>query len=104
MSDQRETKVFHRLKERIANPEDRFERVENGIGTGWPDVNYCIMGTEGWIEIKAPEEPAMPATPLFGTRQHNVQVEQANWLLKQSNAGGLGWLFIATKSRLILAN
>lgn len=98
----REGKVFHRLKDRVCNPQDRFDRVENGLGTGWPDVNYCIMGSEGWIELKAPEEPVHPSTPLFGTRQHNVTIEQGNWMIRQHNAGGCSWLFVATLKRLML--
>lgn len=98
----RESKVHQRLKGHICNPEDRFDRIENGLAAGWPDVNYCIMGSEGWIELKAPEEPARPETPLFGNRQHNVEIEQANWMLRQHRAGGCSWLFIATLKRLIL--
>lgn len=98
----RESSVYDRLKERITMPPDRFERVENGLGAGMPDVNYCIVGAEGWIEIKAPVEPARPQTALFGASNHNVTVEQCNWLLKQSQAGGTGWLFIATEQRLML--
>lgn len=98
----REGNVFARLKDRVTRPEDRFERVENGMLTGMPDVNYCMAGIEGWIELKAPIEPARPTTALFGSGNHPVEVEQANWLLKQSRAGGRGWLFIATEHRLLL--
>ena len=27
-------------------------RVENAVEAGTPDVNYCIDGAEGWIELK----------------------------------------------------
>jgi hypothetical protein len=95
-----ESSIYARLKERITRPTDRFERVENGMGAGMPDVNYCICGVEGWIEIKYPEEPKRPTTALF-SGNHHVSVEQCNWMLKQSNAGGISWLFIATKLRLM---
>lgn len=29
-----------------------FERVENSISAGMPDVNYCINSVDGWIELK----------------------------------------------------
>lgn len=99
---QREANAYARLKDRVCRPNDRFERVENGLGTGWPDVNYCMEGNEGWIEIKCPEEPARPTTALFGNGNHQVSVDQCNWLLKQANASGIGWLFIATKHRLMM--
>lgn len=98
----RESNVYRRLKDRITRPEDRFERVENGLVNGMPDVNYCFAGTEGWIEIKAPEEPARPTTALFGAGNHTVSVEQCNWMLKQSQARGRSYLFIATQARLVL--
>ncbi len=28
-------------------------RIENSLGSGIPDVNYCYMGRECWIELKA---------------------------------------------------
>lgn len=96
-----ESSVFQRLKLRICRPEDRFERVENGLLTGMPDVNYCLVGVEGWIELKCPDEPKRPDTPLFGSN-HKVEVEQRNWMLRQARAGGRGWLFIATEQRLML--
>lgn len=95
-----EAAAYKRLKEYVCRPRDRFQRIENGLGAGMPDVNYCIMGVEGWIEIKQPDEPKRPTTPLLHS-QHQVSVEQANWLLAQAQAGGVGWLFIATKQRLL---
>lgn len=66
-----------------------------------PDVNYCFVGVEGWIELKAPLEPKRADTALFGSN-HGVEVEQANWMLRQSRARGRSWLFIATPARLLL--
>jgi hypothetical protein len=33
---------------------DRWDRIENGVGVGMPDINYCLSGIEGWIEMKSP--------------------------------------------------
>lgn len=96
-----EKNAYLRLKERVSRPSDRWDRVENGIVVGMPDVNYCILGTEGWVEIKSPEEPARPTTSLFGSN-HQVSVDQCNWMLRQANAGGISWLFIVTRQRLML--
>lgn len=100
---QREANAFGRLKERILRPTDRFERVENGLIVGMPDVNYCIVGQEGWMEIKCPQEPARPSTALFGSN-HEVSIDQINWMHSQHLAGGVSWLFIGTSSRLMLIN
>lgn len=97
----RETRVSIRLRDRVCRPEDRWTRVENGVEIGTPDVNYCLHGSEGWIELKAPAEPAKETTALFGSN-HHITLEQRNWLLAQANAGGRGFVFIATERRLIL--
>jgi hypothetical protein len=97
----REANVFQRLKLRITRPEDRFERIENGLGEGTPDVNYCMAGAEGWLEIKAPVTPVRESTALFGSN-HPVSQEQSNWFLNQSRAGGKAYLFIASSELLLL--
>jgi hypothetical protein len=96
-----EVSAFQRLKKCVAKPTDRFERIENGLLAGMPDVNYCMSGYEGWIEIKAPEEPKREATPLFGSN-HPVSIEQINWMHTQHMAMGQSWLFIATGVRVML--
>lgn len=95
-----ESNVYARLKERLLRPEDRFERVENGMVDGMPDVNYCLAACEGWIELKAPKVPALGATRLLGGSEP-FKVEQANWFLKQRRARGRCTLFIATSVALL---
>lgn len=91
--------LYDRFKRNVATgPLDRVERIENGISAGTPDVNYCLRGTEGWVELKAPLEPKRPSTPLFGSN-HDVSIDQLNWFHKQHMAGGIGWLLIGTDKR-----
>lgn len=97
----REANVFARLRERIMRPVDRMDRIENGLAAGWPDVNYCFSGYEGWIELKAPDAPVYETTALFGSN-HPLSVEQANWFLRQHNAKGRAFLFIGTARYLLL--
>lgn len=69
----------------------RWDRVENGVCVGMPDVNFCIEGCEGWIELKW-------ARKLPGTRSgkgvfeytgnHGLTREQENWATAQKQAGG----------------
>lgn len=97
----REAAVFQRLKGHVSRPEDRFDRVENGLGAGCPDVNYCFFGKEGWLEIKAPLLPAREDTGLFSS-QHDVSIDQSNWFIRQRRAGGRAFLFVATEKVLLL--
>jgi hypothetical protein len=29
-----------------------YDRIENAIGSGLPDINYAIEGVQGWLEAK----------------------------------------------------
>jgi hypothetical protein len=98
---QRESNTFARLKLLVTRPEDRFERVENPLVSGMPDVNYCLTGAEGWLEIKCPEIPVREETAVFRS-SHPVSQEQSNWFLAQIRSGGRANLFIATKKILLL--
>ena len=102
LMSQRETAAAIRLRDKVCRPKDRWERVENGVVAGMPDVNYVIAGQEGWIEVKTPHEPAREDTALFGSSNHNIELEQSNWFLKQLNAGGRAFLFIATERRVMV--
>ena len=90
-----ESKLFQRIKKRISTERhDRVDRIENGMGAGMPDVNYCLNGAEGWIELKCPKIPKRSSTALFGAGNHPVGIDQSNWFLSQNNAGGLAFLLI----------
>ena len=96
-----ESTAWQFLRNQVARNADRFDRFENLLGAGYPDVNYCILATEGWIEVKAPKEPKRTTTPLFGSN-HKLSQEQANWMLRQRQAGGLAFIFIQTDKRRML--
>jgi len=96
-----ESSAFQTLKRNVCLPRDRFERVENGLGEGMPDVNYCMEGAEGWIELKAPNLPARATTPLLKS-QHQLSQAQVNWFIRQKQARGRAFLYIATTSDLLL--
>lgn len=97
-----ETDAFKRLRLGVCSqPQDRFERIENGLGAGMPDSNYCLQGTEGWVEIKAPEVPTREDSRVIGA-SHPISLDQGNWFLRQRNAGGRVSLYVATDSVLVL--
>ena len=80
-----------------------LERVENGLEAGWPDVYYCWGGAAGWIELKAPSEPARPTTRLM-SGQHELTREQRNWHLAHWLAKGRSWILIGSEHYIFLVH
>lgn len=72
-------------------------RVENGLGNGTPDVNYC----EGWVELKRIE-----AWPARGGIVHIRKLEerkgQVAWLLRRWLANGAAFLMLRVGKELLL--
>ena len=89
------------LKKHLPQGHDRLERIENVVGVGTPDINYCIEGVEGWIEMKSPKEPKKSSSKLFGDN-HKLNQAQKNWFLRQRNAGGKAFILICTDKRWML--
>jgi len=94
---------YKKLRTRMKKPLDRLERIENVVGVGTPDVNYCIEGVEGWIEIKSPLAPKRKTTAVLKS-QHNLSQDQMNWFKKQFNAGGNGFILICMKTKWMLVD
>lgn len=81
--------------------ESRMDRVENLLGSGMADVNYCIEGSEGWIENKFLKKyPARPGTPV----KIKWQPEQRPWLISQTRAGGRAFVLIQVDKDYFLYN
>lgn len=56
-----------------------FQAIETGlISGGVPDINYCIQGSEGWIECKR----------TSGWAISNMQPNQIAWAERRSRNGG----------------
>lgn len=98
-----ESTDYKTFKKNVPIGHDRIDRVENGVGTGIPDINYCIFGKEGWIEQKSPVEPKRSSTPLFGSN-HKVSQDQKNWFLRQRQALGRSYFLICTDKRWMLVS
>ena len=63
-------------------------RVENVVNPGHPDVDY----THGNIELKAMKD--FPVRPSTKVRVPHFTGEQAGWLARRWQAGGLCWLMV----------
>ena len=98
MSESNDYKTF---KDNCPEPLDRIDRIENMVGVGAPDINFCIEGIDRWIELKSPTEPKRETTPLFGSN-HKLSIDQRNWFLRQRNARGRAFILIATDKRWML--
>lgn len=96
-----EKDTYQHLKNGIKQPGDRIQRIENIYENGTPDVNLCLWGVESWVEIKSPIEPKRKTSKLLRSN-HMLTQDQKNWFLAQSNAQGLGFIFIETDKRRIL--
>lgn len=69
------------------------QRVENLATDGMPDVNYCIQGTEGWIENKWLH--ALPRHPSVVVRVPKFRASQRRWLLTRcSKAHGRAYVLL----------
>lgn len=72
----------------------KLERVENGVGSGMPDV-YCVPahGTdECWVELKAPIAPKRRQTRVLGGEGLNPA--QVNWHLEHAGLGARSFILI----------
>ena len=73
-----------------------FERVENAVAVGTPDVDYCVAGVAGKIELKfAPRHPVRQATPVLG-RGNGLRRSQIVWTSRRTWAGGIVFIAIGT--------
>lgn len=67
-----------------------LERVENIVGYGTPDVNYCLtyrgVTGEGWIELKELEKWPARDTDVFRVDHYTQQ--QRLWHMKRWTRGG----------------
>lgn len=69
-----------------------FERIENMVGVGRPDVNYCVRSVEGNIELKQRER--WPAKPETIVELDHFTHKQRNWIRFRLNAGGRVYILL----------
>lgn len=80
-----------------------WQRIENQVGNGVPDVYFGINGTFGWMEGKyARVLPKTPMTAVFKSLNRGLTTEQENWLFDHARQGGLCWVFARVVDSYIL--
>lgn len=92
-----------------------FQRVENAVGPGTPDVSYSMkvatedrgMGrftyahTEGWIELKEMKQfPPERTSTIFRVPHYTPQ--QRIWLMRRDRAGGNVWILLRVVNPMTL--
>ena len=88
------------VKSVVPSHELHIERIENGVALGTPDVNYCIRGQAGWIELKfLPEWPKRSTTLV---RVDHFTKEQRIFLHNYSMAGGRCFVWVQVKDEYFL--
>lgn len=73
------------------------ERVENGLGSGMPDVFYQMKkpARGGWIENKYDERcPVRESSRAFASERGRLRQEQVAWWLTFLHYGGRGLLCV----------
>jgi len=67
-------------------PLHHFQRIENSCSEGVPDVEFCINGVSGWIELKRLHRgPVRPDTVL---KVDHFSGGQRAWLMRRATCRG----------------
>lgn len=71
--------LWQLLSSHITGAQVHWQRIELGaVGSGVPDLNYCIDGVEGWAELKATDTYTIPFKRPY----------QPSWIDRRTRAGG----------------
>ena len=92
--EMKESGLWATMKKGVSRFGD-FQRIESVVGSGVPDVNYCVGGNEGWIELKH-----VKAWPKRSRTNVPIEYrsEQPVWWYNRRKAGGRVWVFIQVGS------
>jgi len=85
-----------------------FQRLENSVATGMPDVRAIRKrnGLEFWVELKQGPIPKKPETPVFRVAESGktkgMRVSQINWHIKQHSMRGISFILAKLNEELYL--
>jgi len=97
---QRESGFWAEIKRALGKrPFHDLVRIENSCEEGTPDVNYCIGGADGWIELKRVELPKRDATVV---KVDHFTGGQRAWLMRRATAGGRCWVLLRADAETFL--
>lgn len=96
-----ESNLWERIRPKLLKYGDLVRIESHMTAAGIPDVNYCFLGCEGWIELKFAKQPARAATVVFKS-QRGLDPEQVSWLLNRRRCGGRAFVLIQLGKWLLL--
>ena len=77
-------------------PKIHFQRFEDKLTPGIPDLNFCYLGKEFWLEGKHLKTlPARGSSRVrFGQKGEPRLAHQCHWLNARKDAGGRAFLWL----------
>ncbi|OGC95808.1 MAG: hypothetical protein A2W25_15140 [candidate division Zixibacteria bacterium RBG_16_53_22] len=95
-----EKQLWSRIRAKL-NHFGHFERVENGVGVGTPDIDFCVHGVEGKIELKyLAHYPVREGTRLLG--RNGLRQEQVVWISRRCRHEGRVFVLVGVGTDLYL--
>ena len=91
-----ETRFWKWLRGKL--PRGHFCRVEPPPSPGIPDVNYCIKGVEGWIELKMGLLRERP----FNARNKGLRISQKRWIRERLKTNGRVFVLVSRGSEVLV--
>lgn len=79
-----EANQVHSVASKYLTPFGRFERVDNPLVDGFPDVYYNLFGVSGWVEEKL--------ISLNGKAPDHFTLDQLLWGERETALGGRWFL------------
>lgn len=96
-----ESNLWERIRPKLLKYGDLVRIESHMTAAGIPDVNYCFLGCEGWIELKFAKRPARASTVVFKS-QRGLDPDQVSWLLNRRRCGGRAFALIQLGKWLLL--
>jgi len=91
------TRVRPLLERAFHNLQHHIERVENAVAAGTPDVDYCVNGHAGKLELKyASRHPVNLRTTAVLGRDCGLRKSQVVWIHRRLRAGGTVFVAVGT--------
>ena len=94
-----ERALWRRVREGLRG-RGHLVRVENAAEDGTPDVNYCIGGVEGWVELK--HVPRAPVRATTNIRYKRYTREQVDWGVSRRVVGGRAFVLVQVGREVFL--
>lgn len=86
-----------KLKQQVKGPRNNLqaERIENAVGSDYPDVEGCYNGCQFHWELKSVKRPAREGTPI---RIPHLTDGQVRWHKKRHDCGGNSYFLVQVGS------